>query len=126
LSKNSQLTSLFTDNKQQLSQVFAASSVSKLNVYYESFYYTQVTESAQITPSTLMGTIGLKQKSFFFSLKINLYLYLKFLYKGGQLGLFIGISLLSVFEIAEFWIDFLSNLIRQKMNPKKQVFNLDV
>ena len=35
------------------------------------------------------------------------------------MGLFIGISLLSVFEIVEFWIDFLSNLIMKKKDTKK-------
>jgi len=41
-----------------LTQSSAANSVSMLNVYYESLYYTVVTESALITFSTLLGTIG--------------------------------------------------------------------
>ena len=39
--------------------------------------------------------------------------------KGGQSGLFVGISLLSIFEIVEFWIDFLSNLIMKRKSSKK-------
>jgi len=75
LSKNGQLKSLFSSNRLPLSQSFVASSVSRLSVYYESFYYTHVSENVQITPSNLMGTIG-SNKILCFSIKINLYLYL--------------------------------------------------
>ena len=38
------------------------------------------------------------------------------------MGLFIGISLLSVFEIGEFWIDFLSKIIMtKKKKPENEV-----
>ena len=35
------------------------------------------------------------------------------------MGLFIGISLLSVFEIGEFWIDFLNKVILKKKPENK-------
>ena len=38
--------------------------------------------------------------------------------------MFIGISLLSVFEIVEFWIDFLSNLVMRKMDSQKKASDI--
>ena len=40
--------------------------------------------------------------------------------KGGQLGLFIGVSLLSFFEAVELLIEFLNALLKKKQNSKKQ------
>ena len=61
LINNTVFQNLLKANNKTFSQSLAVACVSRLNVYYESFYYTQVTESPQITPSTLMGTIGMRQ-----------------------------------------------------------------
>ena len=58
LVNNSVLSSLYSANKKSLSLAAVSASISKINVFYQSFYYTHVSESPQITPSTLLGTIG--------------------------------------------------------------------
>jgi len=54
----SELKLLYSRNRANISQTSVHSSVSRLNVFYESYYCSHVSESAQILPSTLMGTIG--------------------------------------------------------------------
>ena len=59
LSKYDVLKKAFSSNSKNISKTAVTSCVSKINVFYESFYYAHVSESPQITPSTLLGTIGL-------------------------------------------------------------------
>ena len=67
-------------------------SVAKINVFYNDISYTALIESPTLTPDTLLGNIG------------------------GALGLFIGISLLSVVEILEL----LCELIRITYNHRQE------
>ena len=59
-----------------------------IKVYYDDLYYTVVSESASITDDALFGVIG------------------------GQVGLFIGASVMTFFEIIEFWIVIGTHLFR--------------
>ena len=78
---------LFPKNEQQ-AEAFAKKSLVKLMVNYKTIEYTLVEEIAQMPFEVLLGNIG------------------------GQLGLFIGISLLSLIEIFQLLIRLLLVLIR--------------
>ena len=66
-----------------------------IKVYYDDLYYTVVEESPSFTPDALLGLIG------------------------GQVGLFIGASLMTFFEIGEFWIEIVTSLIWRVSRQKR-------
>ncbi len=71
---------------------------SLVNVYYEDFFYTLIKEEAKTSFDSLIGTIG------------------------GLLGLFLGASLMSFFEIIDLGIIVLSVIIQHFYHKKNKVF----
>ena len=75
--------------------------VTAIRIFYDDFYYNIVEESPFITPDGLLGLIG------------------------GQIGLFIGVSVMTFFEVFEFWILLsinLYNFIRNR--PRIKTINV--
>ena len=66
-----------------LSKETAAASVISVNIFYDSLSYTMSTESPKMTVVSLLALIG------------------------GNLSLFLGISLISIFEVFQFLIEVL-------------------
>ena len=93
---SSTLKFLFSAHGQSISSSLVSSSVCMIKVYYDDLYYTVVEESPSFTPDALLGLIG------------------------GQVGLFIGVSVMTVFEVVEFWIVVFTELIFL-MQQRKQI-----
>ena len=87
---------IFSAHNQNVSSSLVSESVCMIKVYYDDLYYTVVAESASLTPDALLGLIG------------------------GQVGLFIGVSVMTVFEVVEFWIVVFTELIFL-MQQRKQI-----
>ena len=68
-----------------------------VNIYYEDFYYTSITEEPKTTFDNLIGTIG------------------------GLLGLFLGASLISFYEIIDLVISIIYISIQSYTSKKSQV-----
>ena len=68
----------------------------KLNVYYKNIYYTSIVESPSITLVSLVSNLG------------------------GNLGLFLGLSVLSLLEIFELIIS-LSTAVNHHVRSKSKI-----
>ena len=84
------LTSKYSTKSNNSIQV----SVAKINVFYNDMFYMSLTESPAITWDILLGTIG------------------------GTLGLFLGVSVLSVFEIFDIIFQIAEAIFMYKRNGK--------
>lgn len=86
---------------------FVSKSFLRLIINYDELFYTTITDSAAITLGPLLGNIG------------------------GQLGLFIGLSVLSFVEIFEFFIETIRVLYKQfkkskNIKQKPKIFSLQL
>ena len=89
-------------NSSILSLTYLQNTVSKVNIFYQNMIYTSVTESPASSLSDLISFIG------------------------GNLGLFLGMSFLSLVEVIDILIQLIRILIRKVKNSgkiKNQVFN---
>ena len=75
-------------------------SVAKINIFYNEISYTALVETPTVTLNTLIGNIG------------------------GQLGLFIGISFLSLIEVVEFGFEILRTIYHHLVQNKVKIFSL--
>ena len=91
IKNNSHLTSDFINRPIDSTQ--AEKSFIRLNIFYDSLSYTLTTESPQMDWVTLLGSIG------------------------GNLGLFLGISVFSLCEIVQVFIE----IIIIMKNSKKKI-----
>ena len=96
LRKDPSLLSRF-NNKTDLDIFTLRESVLSLNVYYDSFEVTNIEENAQMQSTDLVAGVG------------------------GTLGLFLGISLLSLFEFVEITLE----IVLSKARYSKKVKNHD-
>ena len=71
-------------------------SITLVNIFYGSLSYTESTEAPQMDGITLLGTIG------------------------GHMGLFLGVSLLTVGELISLCIEIFFNLKKKKIKPDKK------
>jgi hypothetical protein len=69
-------------------------SITKINIFYNDIYYIELSESESLTWDTLLGNIG------------------------GQLGLFIGISILSVVEMFEILFEIKRTIFEHRKQRK--------
>ena len=69
-------------------------SIVSFNIYYETLGYEKITEESTVSFSTLLSNIG------------------------AQIGLFLGISILSFLEIFELFVEMLLNFYRKFKNNK--------
>ncbi len=89
LTKSLALNSIFSSHNETVTRDLVSASVTRIKVYYDDLYYNVVEESPSLTADSLLGLIG------------------------GQIGLFIGVSLMTFFEIFEFWIELFIRLFKQ-------------
>jgi hypothetical protein len=88
------LTNKYTSQSPLTTQI--TNSLAKVNVFYNDIAYISFTESEKISTEDLLGNIG------------------------GQLGLFIGISFLSVIEVVELGLEIIRTVYLHKKSNKIQ------
>ena len=97
LTKSLALNSIFSSHNETVTRDLVSASVTRIKVYYDDLYYNVVEESPSLTADSLLGLIG------------------------GQIGLFIGVSLMTFFEIFEFWIELFIRLFKQLNQPNGRI-----
>ena len=82
-----------------LSYSYLQSTLSKINIFYQEMTYTSISESPALLIEDLIAFIG------------------------GNLGLFLGMSLLSVIEFIDMFVQFIFILIRNSNKMEVKDFN---